>query len=299
MNRYHKLLKVGEGTYGVVYQATDNITKATVALKEIRIDSRSEGVPATAIREVSLLKVLRHPNIVKLLDVCQTETHLILVFEYLEQDLRKYMDQYETGIDAQSIQHFMRDLLQAICFCHQHDVLHRDLKPQNLLISREKELKVADFGLGRSFGIPMKKFSHEVVTLWYRSPDILLGSTQYGVTVDMWSIGCIFAEMVSSTPLFAGKSDADQLLLIFQFLGTPSIAEWPSMNSYPNSSNTLSKNEFRKNMPAQCDAFFATAPFEKLRPEGIDLLRQLLRYEPSERISAADALNHPYFSVTF
>lgn len=300
MNRYQKIQKVGEGAYGVVHQATDLTTGATVALKEIRIDSKSEGVPATAIREVSLLKVLRHANIVKLLDVCQTETHLILVFEYIEQDLRKYMDKYESvGVDAESIQHFMRDLLKAIQFCHDHDVLHRDLKPQNLLISRDKELKLADFGLGRSFGIPIKKLSHEVVTLWYRPPDVLLGSTQYGTTVDMWSIGCIFAEMVSCAPLFAGKNDADQLLLIFKFLGTPNTSVWPSMHTYPNSTNMLSKAEFRSNLSPECETIFASPSFAKLGPEGIDLLRQFLRFEPSARISAADALKHPYFSIQF
>lgn len=300
MDRYHKIQKVGEGAYGIVYQATDNVTGATVALKEICIDSSYEGVPATAIREVSLLKVLRHDNIVKLLDVCQTDMHLILVFEYIEQDLRKYMDKCEsTGVDAGSIQHFLRDLLKAICFCHQQDVLHRDLKPQNLLISRDKELKLADFGLGRSFGIPIKKLSHEVVTLWYRPPDVLLGSTQYGTTVDMWSIGCIFAEMVFCQPLFAGKNDADQLLLIFKFLGTPNTTVWPSMHTYPNSSNMLSKEDFRTNILPQCEEYFSQPRMEKLRPEGIDLLRRFLRYEPSERISAEDALRHPYFSIQF
>uniref|UniRef100_A0A0A9WUZ6 Cell division protein kinase 5 n=1 Tax=Lygus hesperus TaxID=30085 RepID=A0A0A9WUZ6_LYGHE len=116
----------------------------------------------------------------------------------------------------------MRDLLKGVGYCHQRSVLHRDLKPQNLLISREKVLKLADFGLGRAFGIPVKKFTHEVVTLWYRSPDVLLGSTQYGTPVDIWSVGCIFAEMATGLPLFAGKNDADQLLQIFKFLGTPS-----------------------------------------------------------------------------
>ncbi|EKF29495.1 cell division protein kinase 2, putative [Trypanosoma cruzi marinkellei] len=298
--RYERQEKIGEGTYGVVYRARDTATGATVALKRIRLDTEEEGVPCTAIREISLLKELRHPNIVKLLDVCHSESRLTLVFEYMELDLKKYMDQEEGNLDSATIQDFMRDLLNGVRFCHDRNVLHRDLKPPNLLISREKSLKLADFGLGRAFGIPVKKFTHEVVTLWYRSPDVLLGSTQYGTPVDIWSVGCIFAEMVIGAPLFAGKNDADQLLRIFRFLGTPNNQVWPSMNQYPNSTNMLSKPEFLQNLAAECETQFRTVPaYAKLGPEGIDLLRRLLKYEPSERLTAAQALEHPYFSVEF
>ncbi|KAH9597534.1 Protein kinase domain [Trypanosoma melophagium] len=299
-SRYERQEKIGEGTYGVVYKARDTTTGATVALKRIRLDTEEEGVPCTAIREISLLKELRHDNIVKLLDVCHSENRLTLVFEYMELDLKKYMDRESGNLDAATIQSFMRSLLKGVRFCHERNVLHRDLKPPNLLISRDKELKLADFGLGRAFGIPVKKFTHEVVTLWYRSPDVLLGSTQYGTPVDIWSVGCIFAEMAIGTPLFAGKNDADQLLRIFRFLGTPNNQVWPSMNLYPNSTNMLSKPEFLQNLLAECDAQFHTLPaYVKLGQEGVDLLRRLLKYEPSERITAAQALEHPYFSVEF
>ena len=273
---------------------------AIVALKRIRLDTEEEGVPCTAIREISLLKELRHENIVKLLDVCHSEKKLTLVFEFLEMDLKRFMDKESNNLDAATVQHFLRDLLRGVQFCHARNVLHRDLKPQNLLISRDKDLKLADFGLGRAFGIPVKKFTHEVVTLWYRSPDVLLGSTQYGTPVDIWSIGCIFAEMATGTPLFAGKSDADQLLRIFRFLGTPNNSNWPSMHHYPNSTNMLSKPELLQNQDPECFRLFeASVGFEKLGREGIDLLLALLRYEPSERITATQALQHPYFSVTF
>eukprot|EP00331_Platyophrya_macrostoma_P032889 CAMPEP_0176439542 /NCGR_PEP_ID=MMETSP0127-20121128/20005_1 /TAXON_ID=938130 /ORGANISM="Platyophrya macrostoma, Strain WH" /LENGTH=301 /DNA_ID=CAMNT_0017823831 /DNA_START=66 /DNA_END=971 /DNA_ORIENTATION=- len=299
-SRYDKQEKIGEGTYGVVYKAKDTVTGAIVALKRIRLDTEEEGVPCTAIREISLLKELRHDNIVKLLDVCHSERKLTLVFEFLEMDLKKYIDREMNNVDAGTVQNFMRDLLRGIQFCHQRNVLHRDLKPQNLLISREKDLKLADFGLGRAFGIPVKKFTHEVVTLWYRSPDVLLGSTQYGTPVDIWSIGCIFAEMVIGLPLFCGKNDADQLLRIFKFLGTPNNQVWPSMNHYPNSTNMLSKPEFLQNLLPVGEQFYKDQMvYEKIGVEGVDLLHQLLRYEPSARISAADALAHPYFSLTF
>lgn len=193
MEKYLKLDKVGEGTYGIVYKARNKETQEIVALKSIRLDSVDEGVPCTAIREISLLKELVHPSIVHLHDVIYTEKKLTLVFEFLEKDLKKYMDSCSGHIPAQQIQIFMYQLLCGIKFCHEHRVLHRDLKPQNLLINGNGELKLADFGLARAFGIPVRSFSHEVVTLWYRAPDVLLGSTKYSTSIDMWSIGCIFA----------------------------------------------------------------------------------------------------------
>lgn len=193
MEKYLKLDKVGEGTYGIVYKARNKETQEIVALKSIRLDSVDEGVPCTAIREISLLKELVHPSIVRLYDVIYTEKKLTLVFEFLEKDLKKYMDGCGGHIPPQQIQIFMYQLLCGIKFCHDHRVLHRDLKPQNLLINSNGELKLADFGLARAFGIPVRSFSHEVVTLWYRAPDVLLGSTKYSTSIDMWSIGCIFA----------------------------------------------------------------------------------------------------------
>jgi cyclin-dependent kinase len=168
-----------------------------------------------------------------------------------------------------------------------------------LLISRDKALKLADFGLGRAFGIPVKKFTHEVVTLWYRSPDVLLGSTNYGTPVDIWSVGCIFAEMALGRPLFAGKNDADQLVKIFQFLGTPDRSSWPTMNDNANASTMLTRDEFLTNYAPQCDALFQTPEYAKLGPQGCDLLKRMLRYEPSHRITAAEALQHPYFAERF
>lgn len=159
--------------------------------------SETEGVPSTAIREISLLKELNHPNIVKLLDVIHTENKLYLVFEFLHQDLKKFMDASAlTGIPLPLIKSYLFQLLQGLAFCHSHRVLHRDLKPQNLLINAEGSIKLADFGLARAFGVPVRTYTHEVVTLWYRAPEILLGCKYYSTAVDIWSLGCIFAEMV-------------------------------------------------------------------------------------------------------
>lgn len=198
MENFQKVEKIGEGTYGVVYKAKNKLTGEVVALKKIRLDTETEGVPSTAIREISLLKELNHPNIVKLLDVIHTENKLYLVFEFLHQDLKKFMDASAlTGIPLPLIKSYLFQLLQGLAFCHSHRVLHRDLKPQNLLINADGSIKLADFGLARAFGVPVRTYTHEVVTLWYRAPEILLGCKYYSTAVDIWSLGCIFAEMVT------------------------------------------------------------------------------------------------------
>jgi len=177
--KYLKLEKLGEGTYGVVYKAKERDTDRTVALKKMRLDGEDEGVPSTAIREISLLRELRHINVVRLLDVLHSENKLYLVFEFLDQDLKRYMDSVREPMSALLVKSYLYQLLKGIAYCHAHRVLHRDLKPQNLLIDRQGALKLADFGLARAFGIPLRPYTHEVVTLWYRAPEILLGSRNY------------------------------------------------------------------------------------------------------------------------
>ncbi|CAL1525993.1 unnamed protein product, partial [Lymnaea stagnalis] len=221
MENFQKIEKIGEGTYGVVYKAREKGSGKHVALKKIRLDAESEGVPSTAIREISLLKELEHPNVVRLLDVIHCDMKLYLVFEYLTKDLKKYMDSFPSNehINPALIKSYMYQLLNGISYCHSHRVLHRDLKPQNLLIDMEGNIKLADFGLARAFGVPVRTYTHEVVTLWYRAPEILLGSRFYSTPVDVWSLGCIFVEMVRRQALFPGDSEIDQLFRIFRTLG--------------------------------------------------------------------------------
>ncbi|KNE72630.1 CMGC/CDK protein kinase, variant [Allomyces macrogynus ATCC 38327] len=228
-----KIEKLGEGTYGIVYKAQNRETGDIVALKRIRLDNEEEGVPCTAIREISLLKELHHPNIVRLYDVVHTDKKLTLVFEFMDSDLKKYMDACSGDVDPSIIQQFMFQLLRGIAFCHEHRVLHRDLKPQNLLITKKCDLKLGDFGLARAFGIPVRHYSSEVVTLWYRAPDVLMGSRQYSTSIDIWSAGCIFAEMATGRPLFAGSTGPDQLYRIYKVLGTPTAATWPTGPALP------------------------------------------------------------------
>jgi cyclin-dependent kinase 2 len=287
MENYEKVEKIGEGTYGVVYKARNIRDDGMVALKRIRLDQDEEGVPSTAIREISLLKELRHENVVSLLEVIHQETKLYLVFEYLDLDLKKHMDSSpHISNDRMVIKGYVYQLCAGIAFCHAHRVLHRDLKPQNLLIDKStNKLKLADFGLARAFGIPVRAYTHEVVTLWYRAPEILLGVRHYSTPVDVWSIGCIFAEMINHGPLFAGDSEIDELFKIFQVLGTPTEETWPNVSELP---------DYQEGFPK-----WSAKPWESLCPaldeDGVDLLRQMLQYVPERRITAKAAMQHPYF----
>ncbi|KAI8778249.1 cyclin-dependent kinase 2 [Biomphalaria glabrata] len=287
MENFQKIEKIGEGTYGVVYKAREKISGKHVALKKIRLDAESEGVPSTAIREISLLKELDHPNVVRLLDVIHCDMKLYLVFEYLTKDLKKYMDSFPSNeqINPALIKSYMFQLLSGISYCHSHRVLHRDLKPQNLLIDMQGNIKLADFGLARAFGVPVRTYTHEVVTLWYRAPEILLGSRFYSTPVDVWSLGCIFVEMVRRQALFPGDSEIDQLFRIFRTLGTPDETTWPGVTSLPDYKSSFPKwpvKDVGALVPGLCT-------------DGIDLLQKMLTYEPSKRISAKMAIHHPFF----
>ena len=267
-------------------------------MKKIRLEAEDEGIPSTAIREISLLKELQHPNIVRLYDVVHTEKKLTLVFEFLDQDLKKYLDVCEGGLEAGVMKSFLYQLLRGVAYCHHHRVLHRDLKPQNLLINREGELKLADFGLARAFGIPVRSYTHEVVTLWYRSPDVLLGSRRYSTPVDIWSIGCIFAEMSNGRPLFPGNSEKNQLERIFTALGLPSEADYPAITELeewaPFKQRMIEKaaqSGVSLERPANLQHLV-----KNLHPTGVELMQQMLEFDPSKRISARAAMEHPYFA---
>ncbi|CAB4055752.1 CDK2 [Lepeophtheirus salmonis] len=277
MDCFQKIEKIGEGTYGVVYKAKDKVTNQFVALKKIRLETECEGVPSTAIREISVLKELDHPNVVQLLEVVHSDQKLYLVFEFLNKDLKKQLDDMEIsdrsvqpGLSEDLAKSYLRQLLDGIAYCHSHQVLHRDLKPQNLLLDNAGVIKLADFGLARAFSVPTRPHTHEVVTLWYRAPEILLGAKTYSTPVDVWSLGCIFAEMLTKRALFPGDSEIDQLFVY--------SVPWPVFPRWePQSLKSV--------MPSN------------LCSEGMDIFLKLLTYDPRKRISARDALKHPYFTL--
>ncbi|XP_049514542.1 cyclin-dependent kinase 1 isoform X1 [Dermacentor silvarum] len=288
MENYVKVEKIGEGTYGIVYKGKDKRDGKIVALKKIRLESEDEGVPSTAIREIALLKELRHKHIVRLEDVLMEGSDKIyLVFEYLSMDLKKYLDGFEKNenIAKPLVKSYLKQILEAILFCHQRRVLHRDLKPQNLLIDQKGTIKVADFGLARAFGIPVRVYTHEVVTLWYRAPEVLLGAQRYSTPVDIWSIGCIFVEMINRRPLFHGDSEIDQLFRIFRTLGTPTEQTWPDVATLP---------DYKPSFPSWKENILPTL-LPDMGNKAIDLLNKMLVYNPAKRISARDALKHQYF----
>ena len=232
LEKFDILEKIGEGTYGVVYKAKDTTNNSVVAVKKIRLEHCEEGIPQTTLREISFLRDLDHKNVVRLLDIRCEGKKIFLIFEYAEHDLKKVMQQRQlTRAESWNI---LPQILEGILYCHTNRVIHRDLKPQNILLDESGVVKLADFGLARSFTVPLPSLTHEVVTLWYRSPEILLGQKVYSPAIDLWSIGCIYAEMLLGKPLLAGDSEIDQLFKIFQLLGTPSEANWPGVTSLPD-----------------------------------------------------------------
>lgn len=292
MESYEKLELIGEGTYSKVYYGRHRVSSHPVALKVIELNAE-EGAPATALREIAFMRELSHPNIVKLLEVIHTERLLVLVFEHLECDLKNFLDSRSSmgkKLGSLEVKSFLFQILQGIKFCHENRILHRDLKPQNVLVaSASGVLKLADFGLARGFGIPVSSFSSEVVTLWYRAPDVLLGSTNYTTSIDMWSVGCMMVELYTGRPVFPGKDNEDQLRWIFKTIGTPTAQVWPHLLP----PDAMLPDWVRRLPTYPIQSLAAQFPF--IEPAGIDLLVRLLDYRPSFRITSDNALNHPFF----
>ncbi|XP_046988459.1 cyclin-dependent kinase 6-like [Schistocerca americana] len=286
---FEVLAQIGNGAYGTVYRAR-SASEQIVGVKKVRVNLSADGIPLSTLREVVLLKELaqyEHPNMVKLLDVCtghrtETDLYLFLVFEHLEQDLSNYIEKCpQSGMGASLVRDIMFQTLSGVDFLHSKRVIHRDLKPQNILISSSGTVKLADFGLAKTYDFEMLLTS-VVVTIWYRAPEVLLNST-YATPVDIWSCGCIMAELFLLRPIFCGTSEVDQLDKIFSILGTPPETSWPEHTPLPWS-------VFKNYTAADLEGMMPDCS-----PDGLNLLQNLLMFGPCQRISAAKALAHPYF----
>mmetsp|Transcript_51277 Transcript_51277/g.104294 ORF Transcript_51277/g.104294 Transcript_51277/m.104294 type:complete len:303 (-) Transcript_51277:1609-2517(-) len=293
MEHYKRTEILGQGAYGTVYKGQDLRTGQPVALKKALTTSEEEGVPPTTLREISILRSVSECEfIVKLLDVVNAKTKsgkslLYIIFQYLDCDLKAFMVSTKgkgTGLNNSTSKEFCFQLLLGLKHCHGQGIMHRDLKPQNLLVENGIKLKIADFGLSRNFNIPVGRYTHEVVTLWYRAPEILLGAKCYSTPIDLWAVGCILAEMLTGKPIFCGESEIEQLLAVFRVLGTPNSKNWPSVG------------EFRDwhDFP-QWGSQKLNKVFPNVDPEGINLLQSFLRLDPSKRVTVSMAIESPFF----
>lgn len=288
---YERLNQIEEGSYGVVFRARDKQTGDIVALKKLKLEEEKQGFPITALREVNALMSCRHENVVRIREVVvgETLTQVFVVMDFIEHDLKTLLTLMPSPFLQSEIKTLMMQLLSAVAHCHTNWILHRDLKTSNLLMNNRGTIKVADFGLARRYGDPVGVggLTQLVVTLWYRAPEILLGATTYSAAIDMWSVGCIFAELLLKEPLFQAKGEIELLSMIFKLLGPPTSSSWPDFSSLPLAKTIT--------LPPPIPPQFRQR-FHYLSTAGLDLLMSLLTYDPEQRITAAEALQHPYFT---
>eukprot|EP01135_Chromosphaera_perkinsii_P004890 Nk52_evm10s303 gene=Nk52_evmTU10s303 len=287
MEKYMILGRIGEGAHGVVFKAKHIATGEIVALKKVPLRKLEDGIPNTALREIKALQAIDHQNVVKLFDVFPQGAGFVLVFEFMYSDLAHVTRQAKVPLSEAQIKSYMLMLLKGVEYCHANSIMHRDLKPANLLISPTGHLKLADFGLARVFSTENDpQYSHQVATRWYRAPELLYGARKYDQGVDLWAVGCIFAELLNNSPLFPGENDIDQLYCVLKVLGTPDETIWPGMSQLPD----YKKITFQTMPPVPLEEMVPEAT-----PEAIHLLKQLLVYSSSSRLPASEALLHPYF----
>lgn len=300
VTKYEKLAKIGQGTFGEVFKARHRTTKKIVALKKVLMENEKEGFPITALREIKILQLLKHENVVKLIEICRTKaTHynrckstFYLVFDFCEHDLAGLLSNINVKFSLGEIKMVMKQLLNGLYFIHSNKILHRDMKAANILITKNGTLKLADFGLARAFSISKNgqpnRYTNRVVTLWYRPPELLLGERNYGPPVDMWGAGCIMAEMWTRSPIMQGSTEQHQLTLISQLCGSinsDTFAGVEKLDLYTKLD--LPKGQKRK-VKERLKAYVKD-------PYALDLLDKLLILDPGKRIDSDTALNHDFF----
>ncbi len=282
---------VGSGTYGKVFKAIHVYTKHLVALKKIRMEGERDGFPVTAVREIKLLQSLKHPNIVNLREVMVEKNDCFMVFEYLSHDLTGLLNHPSFKLDLAHKKHLAKQLFEGLDYLHRRGVLHRDIKAANILVSNEGQLKLADFGLARFYAKRRQlDYTNRVITIWYRSPELLLGETQYGPAVDIWSAACVLVEIFTRHAIFPGDGgEISQLEKIYAVLGTPNRVDWPGL---------VDMAWFELLRPsARRPNVFAEKYRDRVTPNAFELLEAMFQYDPAKRPSAADVLEHPYFTT--
>lgn len=295
---YERLNFIDEGTYGRVFRARDIETGGIYALKQVKLAQEREGFPVTSLREISTLLSVRHPNVVNVREVVVGSTldKIYMVMEYAEHDLRSVLDRMRHLYSQSEIKSLMMQLLLGVQHLHKNWILHRDLKTSNLLLTNEGVLKICDFGLARNYGDPLVPYTPGVVTLWYRAPEILLGSPTYTPAVDVWAVGCIFAELVLMDALIQGKGELDQLSKMSQLLGSPREAIWPGFLELPNAKRIAFRAPERSRLRECLVPKTFSSRSAHITEKGVNLIERMLTYDPVARITAGEALEHPYFS---
>ncbi|KAK5656333.1 hypothetical protein OQA88_4713 [Cercophora sp. LCS_1] len=280
---------VGSGTYGKVFKGLHVYTKKLVALKRIRMEGERDGFPVTAVREIKLLRSLKHENIVQLQEVMVEGNECFMVFEYLSHDLTGLLHNPNYTLDAAQKKHMALQLFKGLDYLHTRGVLHRDIKAANILVSSEGILKLADFGLARFYAKRHQlDYTNRVITIWYRSPELLLGETQYSAAVDIWSAACVMMEIFTKRPIFPGDgSEPNQLEVINNVLGTPNRTNWPGLVHMPW--YELLRADYSR--PNTFTEKFKNA----LTPDAFDLLAAMFQYDPVKRPTASQVLQHSYF----
>ncbi|PRT56535.1 Serine/threonine-protein kinase KIN28 [Wickerhamiella sorbophila] len=287
---YTKDKKVGEGTFAIVYVGRQAETDRKVAVKMIKVNEFKNGLDMTAIREIKFLQEMRHPNVIELLDVFVADGNINLVLEFLPSDLEMLIRDRSVVFSEADMKSWLLMMLRGVHHCHRNFVLHRDLKPNNMLLAPDGQLKIADFGLARAMALtPYERMTPTVVTRWYRAPELLMGARHYTGAVDVWSLGIIFAELMLRVPYLAGQTDEEQLEITFKALGTPLPSQWKGVDALP---------EYRKfstpRHPAptrqQLQELFSAAS-----DAALDLMCSMIIMDPIKRVTTDEALLAAYF----
>ncbi|XP_076281206.1 cyclin-dependent kinase 20 [Lasioglossum baleicum] len=287
MDRYVIIEKIGEGAQGIVLKAYDPVADKNVALKKLLLKNIENSISTSIMREMKILQQLNHRNIIKLLDAFPVGLDFIMVFEYMPISLWEIIKDNEIVLTTVQVKMYIQMILEGIAYVHDKNIIHRDLKPANLLINEKGILKIADFGLGRLMWTDMcRPYSHQIATRWYRAPELLYGAKYYTAAIDMWSIGCIFGELLNKSPLFPGETDIEQLAIVLKYLGSPTSETWPELTTLPD----YNKITFPYHVGLSWEDII-----EDAQPEAIDLLSKILIYNSSNRLKANEALHHAYF----